>query len=86
MLNTLGSQNVLIGTLNHDALRASTIHPTELSINGVTLFVNICISTIPLPHSMTLLPIVRTNGSIITFATLGLKNKTRNYGIMLSVT
>ena len=70
---------MFVGTLSHNMLRAGTLHPTEFSINGAMLFLNIFMSTIPLPHSMTLLLIVRTNGLIITFATLGPKTGTRSY-------
>ena len=34
---------------SHDALRAGTIHPTEPWMNGAILFLNIFVSTIPLP-------------------------------------
>ena len=86
MLSNLGSLNVFVGTLRDLALHAGTLHPTELSMNGAMLFVNIFMSTIPLPHSMMLLLIVRTKGLINTFATLGPKNGTRNYGLILRFT
>ena len=74
MLSTLGSQNFVVATFSHDALRAGTIHPTELSKNGAMPFLNAFMSTIPLPHSTIPLLTVRTNGLIITFPTPKPKN------------
>ena len=78
MLSALGSLNVFVGTLSHNALRSGTLLSTELSINGAMPFVNILMNTIPLPHSTMPVLIVRTNGLIITFAALGPKNGTRS--------
>ena len=86
MLSTLESHNVFVGTPSHDALRTGTLHPTELSTNVAMLFVNIFMSTIPLPHSTMPLLTVRTSGLINTFATLGPKNETRSYGLILGFT
>ena len=84
--NTLGSWNVFVGTLSHDVLRAGTLHPTELLKNCAMLFVNIFMNTIPLPHSTMPLLTVRTNVLILTFATLGPKRGTENYGLILRFT
>ena len=86
MRSTPGRENVLVGTLSHNALCAGTLHPTELSINGAKLCVIIFMNTIPLPHSMMPLLIVRTKGLIITFTTLGPKNATRSYRLILLFT
>ena len=86
MLSTLRSLNVFVGMLSHNVLRAVTLHPTELSINGAIPFVNMFMSTILLPHSTMLLLTPRGNGLIITFATLGPKNGTRSYGLILRFT
>ena len=46
------SENVFVGTPSHDALRAGTLHPTELSTNGAMQFVNTFMNTILFGPSM----------------------------------
>ena len=75
MLSTLRSWIVLVGSLSHDALRVGSLHPTELSTNGVMLFVNIFMDTIRLPHSTMPLLTVRRNSLIIITWTQTWDNK-----------
>ena len=70
----------------HDALRAGTLHPTELSTNGAMPFVNTFMNTIHFGHSMMPLLTVRTSALISTLATLGPTNGTRSCGLILRFT
>ena len=78
--------NVSVGTPSHDALRAGTLHPTELSTNGAMQFVITFMNTIPSRNSMMPLLTVITSGLINTFAMLGPKKGTRTYGLILCFT
>ena len=86
MLSTLGSQNVFLGTLSHDALGTGTLHHRELSTKSAMLFVNIFMNTIALPHSTMPLPAVRRSGLTNTFTTLGPENGIGSDGLTLYFT